>query len=384
MKSSWGDLYSLYIHWPFCSSKCYYCDFVALEQHSDFQEGYHKALIREVELFALHNPCYNKQIATIFIGGGTPSLWPTEYMEEFFATLRKYFDLSNLKEFAMEANPADITEERLDAWDSFGINRLSIGVQVLDDDILLKLNRRQRTRDVLNALKIVPKYFDNFSMDLILGLPNVSDETWFKSVKQVINSPAKHVSIYFLMVHEKTPLYYKVQKGELVLADDDHIIDLYEKTVQMLALNRFEQYEISNFAKPGFESIHNQAYWNQQVYKGFGIGACSYDGKKRYTNEKNLSWYLEKMKKDDYDGLSTYETLSSKQQNIEYIMLNLRQKKGLDLHRMIYSNDDKEKSRFRSTLELLKELALIEEKNSVITLTQRGMALENEVLLKLI
>jgi oxygen-independent coproporphyrinogen-3 oxidase len=378
-------LYSLYIHWPFCSSKCHYCDFVAFEQHQDHQDAYHAALIQEIEHFVQTSSWYEPDIKTIFIGGGTPSLYPLDKMEELFATLKKHFNLSGVEELCMEANPADITEERLDAWESFGINRLSVGVQVLDDDVLFKLNRRQRTRDVINALNIIPKYFDNFSMDFILGLPNVTTQTWEKSIDTVLDSPAKHVSVYFLTVHEKTPLYYKISKGLIKLPDEDYFITTYEKTVQKLASNGFEQYEISNFAKPGFASIHNQAYWNRLPYKGFGIGACSFDGTNRYQNEKNLTTYLTSiLTKKDFKSIVKSETVDPEQEIIESFMLNLRQIKGMDLHRMVYLLGSDKQEQVLYNLNELEQHNLITQDNGKIRLTLKGMALENEVIVRLI
>ncbi|MBY0353867.1 radical SAM family heme chaperone HemW [Candidatus Babeliales bacterium] len=384
MMNNEQKLFSLYIHWPFCSTKCNYCDFVAFEQHQDFQEAYHHALLKEIEHFVATNPLYHPDITTIFIGGGTPSLYPLEYMSQLFDTLKKHFNFSGIKELSMEANPADISEERLDAWDSFGINRLSMGVQVLDDNVLLKLNRRQRTADVHNALRMIPKYFNNFSMDFILGLPGVSDSTWDASITCALESQAKHVSVYFLMVHEKTPLYFEVKKGNVKLKDDMQIIAQHEHTIARLTAGGFEQYEISNFARPGYASIHNQAYWERLPYQGFGIGACSFDGTQRFMNEKNLTTYLTNVFNKNFENLSTCEKLTPDQEKLEMLMLGLRQNKGVGLHRVVYCLDKEKKQRIFDTLELLKSQGLIVQNNDQIRLTLKGMALENEIILKLI
>jgi len=377
-------LNSLYIHWPFCSSKCFYCDFVALEQHEDFQSAYHAALLKEIELFAATRAPDAQQPKTIFIGGGTPSLYPLDKMEELFTTLRKHFDFSVMQEVSIETNPADITEERLDAWLSFGITRLSMGVQVLDDSILSKLNRRQRIRDVMNAARLIPKYFDNYSMDLILGLPEVSSETWFTTVNQVIAWNPKHVSVYFLTIHEKTPLYYKIEKKELILPNEEIILDDYEKTVLLLEKNGYEQYEISNFAKTGYASSHNQAYWNRLPYKGFGIGACSFDGKKRSTNHNNIQTYCTNLLVSNESIISFEETLSLQQEKMETFMLMLRQRQGGGLHRMLYLVDERERYTFLQKLSLLEEKGLLTQNQGQIQLTRRGMVLENEIIMQLL
>lgn len=378
-------LNSLYIHWPFCTTKCHYCDFVAFEQHKDFQEAYHTALLQEIDHFATTSKWYQPDIKTIFIGGGTPSLYPLDRMKELITTLNNSFTMNKLEEFSLETNPADINEERLDAWSEYEISRLSLGVQVLDDEVLFKLNRRQRTRDVLNALTLIPKYFDNFSVDLIIGLPGVTRETWEYSLKTILNSPLKHISIYFLTIHEKTPLYYKVQTGKTTLIDDNELIALYEYTVETLAQHGFVQYEISNFAKPGYQSVHNQAYWERLPYKGFGLGACSFDGLSRFINEKNLTTYLTKiLTLHDFSSLSEREDLSEKQHLMEAIMLSLRQAKGLDLHDMVYLLRDAEFAEFMNKVELLKYGGFIREDNGKLQLTLRGIIVENEVLARLL
>ncbi|MBM3887451.1 radical SAM family heme chaperone HemW, partial [Candidatus Dependentiae bacterium] len=274
---------SLYIHWPFCTSKCYYCDFVALEQHADFQDAYHEVLLKEIRAYGASNKT-KAQIKTIFIGGGTPSLYPQNKLQALFKTLHNTFDLSLTSEITLEANPADITEDRADTWEEVGINRISCGVQVLDDQVLQKLNRRQRSIDVFNAAKILPKYFSNVSMDLIIGLPGVHDATWLKTIETICSWPIQHISIYFLTVHEKTPLYFKVQRGDLILPDEDALLALYEKTITYVEQKGFLQYEISNFAQNGFSSQHNIGYWQRRPYKGFGIGAASFDGSARTVN----------------------------------------------------------------------------------------------------
>jgi oxygen-independent coproporphyrinogen III oxidase len=373
---------SIYIHWPFCTSKCYYCDFVALEQHSDFQDAYHEALLQEIRVYAA-GLSSKPAIKTIFIGGGTPSLYPPEKLNELFGLLRDLFDLSQKTEITLEANPADITEDRADAWELAGINRISCGVQVLDDAVLQRLNRRQRIIDVQNAAKILPKYFSNISMDLIIGLPGVSDATWLHTIETLSEWQIQHISIYFLTVHEKTPLYFKVARGDLVLPDEDALLDLYNKTVAYVQTKGFLQYEISNFSHPGFESKHNVGYWNRVPYKGFGIGAASFDGATRTVNDKNLSRYLTNSSAGLFPP-SEQETLTPQQVALERLMLNLRQANGMLLHDMIYClGKDREKTLTESLLKM-QEAGLLRIDNERVKLTLQGMILENEVVLQLI
>jgi len=374
----------LYIHWPFCSSKCHFCDFVAFEQHEDYQEAYHKTLYKEIETFAQTFPLETRKPKTIFIGGGTPSLYPLDWMEQFFDLLKKECGMSLCQEVSMESNPADITEERLDAWDFFGITRLSMGVQCLNDDVLFKLGRRQRKKDVYNAIKIIPKYIDNLSIDLILGLPGVSVTEWKQMLKEVVSWPINHISIYFLMIHEKTPLYFKVERKQVSLLEDEKIVDLYDYTVDFLAQHGFEQYEISNFAKQGYTSLHNQAYWDRSPYKGFGVGSSSFDGKYRLKNDPNLENYLKSLQSHPFSAPFSSEEITKKQELLEVLMLGLRQKKGVDLHHVLYSLESDENKAFIQNLSSLIKSGFIEKNNQTIRLTRKGMALENEVIIRLV
>ena len=376
-------LHHLYIHWPFCHSKCHYCDFVAFQNHTEFQDTYHQALCNEIITFAQQYPSKHS-ISTIFLGGGTPSLYPLPLLEQLFDTLRRHYDCSKLQEVTIEANPTDITDSSLTTWQSIGINRLSIGVQCLNDDVLQKLNRHQTINDVYHALDRAPRYIDNISIDLILGLPEITEKQWFDTLRQVVQWPIKHVSVYFLTVHEKTPLYFKLKQGTMHILHDEALVSLYEQTVELLEKYGLQQYEISNFAKPGFASLHNTAYWDRKSYKGFGIGASSFDGHQRSTNTNNLSTYLTHTQSIPTTPPSTCETIDKEQELLELLMLGLRQKKGVDLHHMIYFVHSDRSHGFEQRLTECIHEGFIEQHENTIRLTIKGMALENEVIIYLI
>ncbi len=373
----------LYIHWPFCSFKCHYCDFVAFQEHAAFQERYHHALINEISTFASTHPAPHQPLETIFIGGGTPSLYPIEWISQIFEVLERDYKKSTCKEITLESNPADIDEERLEAWEACGINRLSVGVQALNDDALLKLNRRQRITDVLRVMKIAPKYIQNLSIDLILGLPGITPDAWIETIKRACDWPIEHISIYFLTVHEKTPLYFKVEKGDVSLPQDEEMIELYEKTIQILSAAGFEQYEISNFARNQKPSIHNQAYWSGDPYKGFGVGASSFSGSERITNSNNLTTYLESCLLDGVCKNQTIEKLTPEQRGLELLMLSLRQSKGLDLHSVVYLLSPQQIKHIKEQVPMLAEAGLVTIQNDIVRLTTKGMTLENEVVVRL-
>ena len=376
----------IYIHWPFCKNKCHYCDFISFQNHEGFEQQYHNTLCKEIQNFSQNLKNQNqKSIKTIFLGGGTPSLYPKKLLKELFEILNKIFDLTKLQEVTIETNPTDITKEKLATWQSLGINRLSIGVQILNNKILENLNRIQTQKEVLNAIKIASKYFDNISIDLNLGLQRTTNQIWKQKLKTITNRPIKHISVYLLTVYEKTPLFFKVEQKQLEIFKDAQFINLYKNTVEFFQQKGFEQYEISNFAKPNFESIHNKAYWDRKPYKGFGLSASSFNGSCRYINEKNLSKYLSYQNKQNRQKAFYFEEkLDKKQEILETLMLKLRQRKGVNLHYMLYFLKDVEQKKFLNEVKAFKAENLIQEAGGNINLTLKGMLLENEIILRLI
>ncbi|MCX5923739.1 MAG: radical SAM family heme chaperone HemW [Candidatus Dependentiae bacterium] len=371
----------MYIHWPFCPYKCHFCDFVAMASHEQFMKDYHLALVQEIEQF---NELAGQKVKlkTIYFGGGTPSTYPADLLLDTFAILKKHFIFDQDTEVTIEVNPGTVTQELLIAWHKAGINRLSIGVQSLKDQVLRSLNRHQTAVDVYNVLADASKYFDNVSVDFILGLPGVSPDEWKSMIQEAMNWPIKHISIYFLMVQEDTPLYFKVKTKKMTLPPDDETVDLYEWAVETLQAHGFERYELSNFAKPGFESRHNTAYWERKAYKGFGLGACSFNGTVRCQNGKNLGKYLAKMAGNE-SPIDEVELLTQQQISLEKIMLGLRQRKGLLIADYMLDATESQKDHFFKGVVQLQEAGLLQESQGVIRLTPKGYALENEVTLRL-
>jgi oxygen-independent coproporphyrinogen III oxidase len=374
----------LYIHWPFCKNKCHYCDFISFEKHEGFEKEYHNALCTEINEFVKENEKAFAPITTVFLGGGTPSLYPLDLLKELFGNLKQNFNLEKLQEVTIEANPKDITEENLAIWKRLGFNRLSIGVQILNDKILKNLNRIQTKKDVFKALTLAPKYFENISVDLILGLPGMTQKNWEYTLETLLKFPIKHISIYLLTIYEKTPLFFSIENQKTKLIQEAKLIEFYQNTVKFLKKNEFDQYEISNFAKPNFESIHNRAYWDRKTYRGFGLGSSSFYASIRTINEKNLAKYLKNSVNTNKIQLLSTEKLTKQQEILETLMLGLRQKKGIDLQRMLYSLKNREKEKFIKSLKILKDEGLLQEAGGNITLTSKGMLLENEIILRLL
>jgi oxygen-independent coproporphyrinogen III oxidase len=367
------DCQYLYIHWPFCRNKCFYCDFTSFARCEKQAEAYHTALCEEIRAFECKSP-----IKTIFIGGGSPSLYPLHLLKELFALLHEKFDCSNLSEVTIEANPRDITEEKLSLWKELGINRLSLGVQMLDDEIIKSVGRVQTKKDVYQAIDLARRYFENISVDLILGLPGATSSKWRQTLEDVIAFPVRHISVYFLTLYEKTPLLEMIEKKKLTIPSEEETLEAYEETVQLLAQKGFLQYEISNFAQKGFASEHNQSYWDHVPYKGFGLGAASFTGKERIKNKESFGDYV------NGKNIESCETLSDESLLLEKVMLGLRQSKKIDLRRMIYLVHSDKKEKVDRTISELKRLSLMDEDENGVCLTTRGMVLENEVVLRLL
>lgn len=372
---------ALYIHWPFCPYKCHFCPFIALASQDEHMPAYHEALKQEIIYFAQTQE-RRVELATIFMGGGTPSTYPPHLLLDMFDTLYKWYQLTSSYEFTIEVNPGTVDDEKLKMWKEMGINRLSIGVQSLNDKLLAKLNRHQKASDVYALLDKACGLFDAISVDLIIGLPGVTQDDWKDLIQTIVTWPIKHVSLYVLMVHEDTPLYFGVKSKRINLPADDEIIDLYEWSVEFLEAHGFMQYEISNFAREGYQSQHNSRYWQRIPYKGFGLGACSFDGSSRFQNEKNLMTYMSTIMKQG-TALMMSERLTPAEVWTEMLMLGIRQRNGIERALLMNQLSQEKKEAFDTEIVRLQQLGLLEEQVSTIKLTARGRALEQEVAVRL-
>ena len=372
---------SLYIHWPFCPYRCNFCPFVALAGHDHFMDQYHRALQKEIINYG--KSCLAKQpIKTLFMGGGTPSTYPPLLLLETFGILKELFVFAPDAEITIEVNPGTVNQEKLEAWKQAGINRLSIGVQSLDDAVLKKLNRHQSAQDVINLLKQAQHLFDNLSVDLIIGLPEVTEERWKMDLAELMRWPLTHISLYFLTVHEETPLYYGVKKKKIALLPDDKLVDLYNWSVGFLKEHGFVQYEVSNFARPGYESKHNSVYWNRSAYKGFGLGAASFDGTSRLQNDKRLIEYLEGITLGKNVSVMS-ELLTEDQVWLERLMLGLRQAQGIDVDDLTKLLSVDKQLKFMEQVKLLSYENFLTYDGKRASLTSKGLALASEITVQL-
>ena len=375
------DTRSLYIHWPFCPYRCHFCPFVALASHDNYMDRYHYALKKEIQTFSA--PLSHAfTLDTIYIGGGTPSTYPNLLLVDMFNMLKETYIIKKGAEITIEVNPGTVRQEQPQLWSSLGITRMSVGVQSLKEKTLQNLNRLHSVEDVYKVFTYASPFFDNISVDLILGLPGVQQKEWKQYLKEIVTWPITHISVYFLMVHENTPLYFKVQNNKVSLPKDTTVIELYYWTRELLVSAGFYQYEISNFAKPGYESKHNIMYWERYAYKGFGLGACSFDGQSRFQNEKNLIKYLVGAEKGE-NVINFYERLTDKQIRLERLMLGLRRPQGVLLETIIDGLTSNELKDVATHMAWLKEHNFVNEHNGYVTLTQAGLIVENEIVARL-
>ena len=317
----------IYIHIPFCKQRCIYCAFYSLATGADKQK-YVDALCKELEIRKDYLP--DRKIKTIYMGGGTPSILTPEQLAMIYDALQRHYDVSDVEEFTIEANPEQLTVDYLHTLRQLGfINRISMGVQTFDDDKLKMLNRRHTSAMAIEAVRNAQQIgFDNISVDLIYGIPGMTLQQWQHNLHTLSMLDVQHLSCYALTVEPGTMLDTLIQKGRIPQVDDDETIKHYNALQQWITDNGFVQYEISNYCKQGFEAKHNSRYWDSTPYLGVGAAAHSFDGCSRQWNIDNVDRYIEGVN----TGALAYtaEQLSQKDRYNEYIMTALRTSKGLD------------------------------------------------------
>lgn len=316
----------IYIHIPFCKQACNYCDF-------HFSTSLKK---KEEMLYAICNELVlrkneiNENIETIYFGGGTPSLLSIEEIEHVLKTIYDNYSVIENPEITIEANPDDLSKEKILNLGNSKINRLSIGIQSFYDEYLLLMNRSHNATEAFECLKIATQYFENISIDLIYGIPNLSTEKWLKSVKKIIDLKIPHISTYALTVEEKTALHHMIKNGKIPKLNDNLAHQHFLAMIKLLSENEYVHYEISNFSKKGFESKNNSNYWLGKKYLGIGPSAHSFDGENRSWNIANNSLYIKKIKENNLP--SEKEKLSIADRYNEYIMTGLRTHWGVNLN----------------------------------------------------
>ena len=364
----------IYIHIPFCKSRCSYCDFATdVYRDSGAVERYVDALVAEIQNFRSEIP---GSVDTVYFGGGTPSLLTAEQLSRLLEAVRAKFDIAGESEITVEMNPGTVSLESLAAYRTLGVNRASFGVQSFDDHQLKLLARGHDANDARQTLRMLRKAgFSNISFDLIAGLPGQTLDDWESDLAEAISLSPEHISLYLLEIHSGTPLAEQVSSGRRPRPDDELAAAMYETMLDWLASAGYEQYEISNFCRPGLQSRHNTKYWRLDPVYGFGVSAHSFNGRQRYANEMDTASYAAlienarsaEVMREDVDIPS------------EAAFLGLRMEDGIDLANFTtrFGTDLIEKSAHE--IARLHEAGLLEVNDKRIKLTRRGKLFSNEV-----
>ncbi|MAV16392.1 MAG: coproporphyrinogen III oxidase [Candidatus Marinimicrobia bacterium] len=322
----------IYIHIPFCTIKCIYCDFYSLENRQDSIPIFFKSILKEIDQFEVGNN--NIDIDTIFIGGGTPSLISPDLIEKLLIKLSDHYNLEDVEEITIEANPGEAPSDNLKAFYDLGINRISIGVQSLQKEILKFLSRNHSSEDVFNTIKNAKKAgFNNINCDLIFNIPGQQKSMWKDDLNSIIELDIKHISCYSLIVEKNTKLFQLVNKKTVMMPNDDKSAEIYKWTQDQLKDKNFIQYEVSNWAKSDSECIHNMHYWKIEPYFAFGPSAHGFDGKKRYWNVRSLDGYIKSIE-NNKSPIESSELLSKKDIVNELIGFGIRTRKGVELNKI--------------------------------------------------
>ena len=320
----------IYIHIPFCKSKCAYCNFFSLASESKIND-YVEALKKEIVL--RKNYLGGETVKTIYFGGGTPSLLSVKNIEEILELLNKNYEIVSSPEITLEINPDTIDREKMSSLKKIGVNRMSVGIQSFDDEDLRYLGRRHDSRHAMLVLEDLKQTdFEKITLDLIYGMPTLTEEKWNKNLDIFFSTGITHLSAYALTVEPKTILGQRIEKGELQSVSEEETIRHYNILVERTKENGFEHYEISNFAKEGFRSQHNSIYWRDEKYLGLGPSAHSYDGKSRQWNISNLTKYIQLV--GDAELFYEKEILSTEDKFNEYVMTSLRTSWGCDIDKI--------------------------------------------------
>lgn len=314
----------LYVHIPFCESRCYYCDF-----YSSTFKGNRKALLSAIQKELMDRKAYlkNEPVRTLYFGGGTPSQLTIEELDKLLQTIFRQYDCQ-IEELTLEANPEDLSRDYLTALKQLGVNRLSIGIQSFDDADLKRMNRRHTAQTAIDMVQLAQQVgFDNISIDLIYGLPDQTLEGWERNLQQAITLNVQHISAYSLTFEEGSMLTKMKARGEVKEVDEEVSLKMFQTLRKVLSAAGYLPYEISNFSRVGYESKHNSSYWNYVPYLGVGPSAHSFDGTSRRWNVANSRLYIQSLQ----EGNPYYEmeTLDESTRYNEYVMTSLRKSVGI-------------------------------------------------------
>ncbi len=365
----------LYLHIPFCRQACYYCDF-HFSTDTHHRAEMFAAMRREIQLQQgyLNDPA----LQSVYYGGGTPSLVQGEELHQFHETIGRQYRLAPGAECTLEANPDDLSAAHLKTLKEAGINRLSIGIQSFDDAVLTFMHRAHNAREGLDAVARARQAgFENLSIDLIYGIPGESDEKWRRTIQQALALKPEHLSAYALTIEERTVFGHRLKKGDLQPTEEDAVARQFEMLMDEMEGAGYNHYEISNFALPGREAVHNSNYWRQEAYLGIGPSAHSYNTVSRQFNVRNNAQYTQRIARDEVP--CDIEILSRENQINEHILTSLRTAWGVDLGLLRTQHQDDLLRRAARELDSFLSMGLVLLAGDRLTLTRKGKVLADRI-----
>ena len=361
----------IYIHIPYCKKKCYYCDFISFPNKEETIQKYVETLKKEIDECTYSG----FDIGTIYIGGGTPSLLDSKYISDIIYKIKEKFIVSQNAEITIEVNPGTVTEEKMRDYKKAGVNRLSVGLQSTDNEILNKIGRIHTYEEFLETYNLARDIgFNNINIDLMIALPEENEESIAIQLTEIINLKPEHISVYSLIVEDGTKLREMLDKKEIELPTDEEERKMYWKVKELLEENGYEHYEISNFSLPGYNSRHNTDCWDQKEYLGFGAAAHSYFNRKRFSNKNTIEEYIQ-----NYNDKQIEEEQTKEEQAKEYMMLGLRKIEGVLISEFERKFQINPLFYFRFEISKLVDEELIEIDLDNIKLTEKGLDLANQV-----
>ena len=365
---------AIYIHIPFCKVKCVYCDFYSITKKENQIPIFTDCLIKEIDSYKHYSGKWN--FDTIFFGGGTPSILPANYLEKILKKLDNIFDISNVKEITLEANPGEASLNHLKDIKSLGINRLSMGFQSFNNNILKLLGRLHESQDCFKTFKNARKAgFNNINTDMIFNIPGLSVDDWEKDLKKLLELNPEHISSYSLTVEPSTQLFNLVRNKKLIMPLEKTDIEQFLITNDILSKHNYKHYEISNYSKKNKECKHNMHYWNLSPYLSFGPSAHSYDTQKRWWNVRSLDKYIESISKG-ISPIEDNEILSIKDNYNEIVLNGLRLTNGININNIKAFKNLYDKTKIDKIIDKWDCLSI---KNNQIRLTNNGFLFVDEI-----
>ena len=368
----------IYVHIPFCASHCHYCHFYSAVVREEMYDFYLAALLKEIANRPLSS--FSDHVDSIYFGGGTPSLFGVQRIHDVLLALRERFAVRNTVEVTLEMNPDGITRSDLEAYNAAGINRLSVGVQTFRDDLLQRIGRTHRAQDAWRTIKDAAHIgFKNITLDLMYGLPGQSVADFKTSLVKAVHLPITHISVYGLIVEPGTLFARLAGQGRLDLPSEETEWEMYQTMVRTLPQYGFSRYEIANFAKSGYEAVHNQKYWRYEPYIGLGAAAVSFDGNVRYSHVADWQVYIKQIDSARWIPQDV-EAIDRQTAMEEYCFMNLRRRHGISMSAFATEFGIALQEVYGKEIEMLLEAGLLHHATAdAIALTHRGAAVSNQV-----